>query len=49
VKSDVMPMERHETCLGNALRERNKEEDKHTFLKVGRMWKQKKQKEGESF
>jgi hypothetical protein len=28
-----MPVERQETCLGNVLRKRNKEEGKLTFLK----------------
>jgi hypothetical protein len=30
-KYDVIPLERHGTCLGNVLRKRNKEEVKLTF------------------
>jgi hypothetical protein len=48
VNSYVMLVERQDTCLGNALRERNKEEEKNTFLKLIRMWKQKQQKEEET-
>jgi hypothetical protein len=41
-KSNVMFVERHDICLGNVSRGKNKEEEKHTFLKPGRMRKQKK-------
>jgi hypothetical protein len=45
-KSSVIPMERHDTCLGNAPRER-KEEVKLTFIKRrSGMLKQKVQKMG---
>jgi hypothetical protein len=40
-----MLVERQDTCLGNASRGRKKEEEKHTFMKIGIMWKQKQQKE----
>ena len=39
VELNVMPVERHE-CLGNALRGRKKEEEKYTFMRPKRMWKQ---------
>ena len=39
VELNVMPVERHDTCLGNALRKRKKEEEKHTFMKLRKMWK----------
>jgi hypothetical protein len=39
VELNVMPVERHDTCLGNAPRGRKKEEEKHTFLKPRIMWK----------
>jgi hypothetical protein len=42
---NVVPVERHDTCLKNAPRGRKKEEEKHTFLKPRRMWKQRQQKE----
>jgi hypothetical protein len=42
VELNVMPVERHETCLGNAPRGIKKEEEKHTFLRPRRMWKQRK-------
>ena len=42
---NVMPMERQDTCLGNAPRGRNKEEEKHTFMRPRRMWKQRQKKE----
>jgi hypothetical protein len=45
VKSNVMSMEIHDICLGNIPRGKNKEEEKHTFLKLERMRKQKQQKE----
>ena len=45
VELNVMPVERHDTCLGNALRGRKKEEENHTFRKPRRMWKHKQQKE----
>ena len=38
---NVMPMERHDICLGNVPRGREKEEENHTFLKPRRMWKKK--------
>jgi hypothetical protein len=40
VELNVMSVERHDTCLGNSPRGRKKEEEKHTFLKPRRMWKQ---------
>ena len=40
-----MPMERHDICLGNVMRGRDKEEEKNTFLKPRRMWKQRQQHE----
>jgi hypothetical protein len=40
-----MPMERHDMCLGNVPRGREKDEEKNTFLKSRRIWKQRKQKE----
>ena len=45
VELNVMPVERQDTCIGNAPRGRKKEEEKHTFMKLGIMWKQKQQKE----
>jgi hypothetical protein len=38
VELNVMPMERHDTCLGNVPRGRNKKE-KNTFMNPRRMWK----------
>jgi hypothetical protein len=40
-----MLVERHDICLGNVPRGREKEEN-NTFLKLKRMWKQRQQKEG---
>jgi hypothetical protein len=45
VELNVMSMERHDTCLGNAPRGRKNEEEKYTFMKHRRMWKQRQQKE----
>ena len=45
VELNVMLVERHDICLGNVSRGREKEEENHTFLKPRRMWKQRKQKE----
>jgi hypothetical protein len=39
-----MHVERHDTCLGNTLRGRKEEEEKHTFLKPKIMWKQRQHK-----
>jgi hypothetical protein len=44
VKLDVMPVENQDTSLGNVLRGRKKEEEKHTLLKHRSMWKKKQQK-----
>jgi hypothetical protein len=45
VELNFMPVERRDTCLGNASRGIEKEEENHTFLKPRRMWKHKQQKE----
>jgi tRNA A22 N-methylase len=37
VELNVMPVERQDICLGNVPRGREKEEEKHTFLKPRRM------------